>query len=415
MRLEHNRDLSPTGDNTSLADRSHHLGRMMRVVIKETTRTDLTTRLKAACRTRKPAQPISNSLRLQAALDASHPGTRCVQHIVLTGHGHNQISAAIPPLHVRARGASINLHIRNHYVRLTQATISAAISHDPQTLSSSRGGQAHSPLVLRARHQQPTGHHTPGELHKNLFKLLARTIAIQMIGLHVRHDLNGRRIVQERPIRLIGLGDENVTRPQVRARTQLRQHTTHSNRRIQPALRQRDRQHTRRRGLAVSTCHPHETHTRRSQRQRLRAVNNTLSTLASHRQLRITLTNRRGHHDDRRRIHVRGVMPDKHPHADRTQMFEHTRILSVRPLDERPARRQQLRDNTHPRATNTDQMETIVQRWLTHGRPPSPVPGPDPPAREPRPHAPATARQPPYPPNASNPATGRRCGARNQR
>ena len=240
-------------------------------------------------------------------------------------------------------------------------------------------------------------------------------VAIQVVGLDVGDNLNRRRIVQERSIRLVGLGHEDVARAQVRARAQLRKHTANGHRRIQTARSKRNRQHARRRRLTVRAGHTHETHPGRGKRQGLRAVDHPLAALTRDRQFRVTLADRRGHHDDGSRVHVGGIMTDVDSHAHRTQMLQHGRILAVRPLDNRPARAQQLRDDAHASATDTNQMETIVQRRLTHGRPPSPAPAPDRPAREQHPRAPATATQPPCPPDGSTPATGTRCGARTRR
>ena len=94
-------------------------------------------------------------------------------------------------------------------------------------------------------------------------------VAIQMIGFDVRHDLDRRRIVQERTIRLVGLGDEHIPAAQVRTGTQLRQNTPHGHGRIQPARRQPDCQHAGRRRLSVRTGDADETHTRSRQRESL--------------------------------------------------------------------------------------------------------------------------------------------------
>ena len=321
----------------------------------------------------------------------------------------------LPPCQARRCPTGLHLHIGNLDIHLAQRALRAPVGHDPQTLRARRGGQAHSALILPARHQQPTGHQAPGKLDENMFELLARMVAIQMIGLHVRHDLNSRGIVQERAIRLVGLGDEDVSAAQVRARAQLGQHAAHGHRRVQPARRQRDRQHARGRGLTVRPGHAHETHTRRRQSQRLGAVNHQLTARPCDRQLRVVLADRRRHHNYRCRVHMRGLVTNKDTHPDGAQVLEHGGILAVRSLHGRATRGQQLRDDAHAGTTDANQMETILKRRLTHGRPPSPVPKPDQPARGPLPHAPATATQPPYPPDASTPATGTRCGARTRR
>ena len=130
---------------------------------------------------------------------------------------------------------SLNAHVRNHGIGISQRAIRTPVGHDAQPLSAGRIREATRTLVLGARYQQAPGNHPACELNENLLEFLARMVAIQVIGFNVRHDLDRRRIVQERAIRLIGLGDENIATAQVRAGTQLRQNTPHSHGRIQPA------------------------------------------------------------------------------------------------------------------------------------------------------------------------------------
>ena len=85
-------------------------------------------------------------------------------------------------------------------------------------------------------------------------------VPIQVIGLDVGDDLDRRGVVQERAVRLVGLGNEHVPATQVRAGAQLGQHTTDGHRRVQPAGRQADREHARRRRLPVRAGDADETH-----------------------------------------------------------------------------------------------------------------------------------------------------------
>ena len=71
---------------------------------------------------------------------------------------------------------------------------------------------------------------------------------------------------------------------------------------------------------------------------------------------------------------MRGLVPDKRAHANGAQMFKNRGFLAVRALHGRTARCQQLGNNAHASTADTDQMKTILQRRLTHGRPPSPAP-----------------------------------------
>ena len=224
---------------------------------------------------------------------------------------------------------SLNAHVRNHDIGISQRAIRTPVGHDAQPLGEGRVREATRTLILGARYQQAPGDHTARELNEDLLELLARMIAIQVIGFNVRHDLDRRRIVQERAIRLVGLSDENIAATQVRAGPQLRQNATHRYGRIQPTGRQSDRQHAGRRRLPVRSGHADETHTGSRQRESLRTVNHQLTALTSNRQLGVVLTDSSRHDDHRRRIHVRSIVPDEDTHTHRAQVVENRRILAV--------------------------------------------------------------------------------------
>ena len=113
--------------------------------------------------------------------------------------------------------------------------ISATVGDDPKPLGARRFRQTNGSLVLRARHQQAAGDHPACKLNENLLKFFAGVVPIQVIGLDVGDDLDRRGVVQERAVRLVGLGDEHVPATEVRAGAQLGQHAAHGHRRVQPA------------------------------------------------------------------------------------------------------------------------------------------------------------------------------------
>ena len=78
----------------------------------------------------------------------------------------------------------------------------------------SRVGEAHSALVLAAADEQATGAQTIREVHEDRFECLARPIAVKVVRLDIRDDLNRRRVVEEGAVGFVGLGDEDVARAQ---------------------------------------------------------------------------------------------------------------------------------------------------------------------------------------------------------
>ena len=211
---------------------------------------------------------------------------------MFTGHAQRQRRAALPPRQGRAGPVGLDSHIGNHNIGCLERALRTPIRHDAQSFTAGGVRQTHSALILRTRHQKATGNQTTSELDEDLFELLARVVAIQVIGLHIRDDFDRRRVIQERPIGLVGLGNEHVAGTQVSTRSQLRQHAAHGDGRIQAARRQRDRQHAGRRRLSVRASNAHKAHARRRQRERLRTVDHQLAALARNRQLRVVFADR---------------------------------------------------------------------------------------------------------------------------
>ena len=90
MRLEDHTHLALAGDDVRLANRGLHLSRVMRVVIKETARTNLAAGLETTGRTRELAQAVGNGLGLQPTLDTCHPRGRRIEHIMFAGDTQRQ-------------------------------------------------------------------------------------------------------------------------------------------------------------------------------------------------------------------------------------------------------------------------------------------------------------------------------------
>ena len=72
-----------------------------------------------------------------------------------------------------------------------------------------------------------------------------------MIGLHVGHDRDVGRVLQQRSVAFVGLGDEHLTTAVVGVGAGLAEITAHREGGIETAVLQGDDEHRRRRGLAV--------------------------------------------------------------------------------------------------------------------------------------------------------------------
>jgi hypothetical protein len=79
------------------------------------------------------------------------------------------------------------------------------------------------------------------------------TVRVEVVGVDVGHDRRVRAVVQERPVALVGLGDEVLAGAVVRARADLGEFPADHKGRIAAAVLQHRGEHGGRRGLAVRT------------------------------------------------------------------------------------------------------------------------------------------------------------------
>ena len=112
------------------------------------------------------------------------------------------------------------------------------VGHGINTASFRVTSKASAPRVLTAAHKCSAVTKTPNEVNENLFKGLATSIAVQVIGLDIGNDFDPRRVVQERAVGFIGLGNENISTAQVSSRTKFRDDRPNRNRRISARLTQ---------------------------------------------------------------------------------------------------------------------------------------------------------------------------------
>ncbi len=159
MRLEHDGDLTLSGDDVRLADRGLDLCRVMGVVIEQATRTNLAARLEATGRARELAQAVGNRLGFEPTLNTGHPRGSRIEHIVFAGHSQRQRRAALPPRQGRAGPVSLDAYVGNHNIGCRSERSARPYVTTRSPSAAGRVRQTTRTLILRARHQ--TGHREP--------------------------------------------------------------------------------------------------------------------------------------------------------------------------------------------------------------------------------------------------------------
>ena len=103
-----------------------------------------------------------------------------------------------------------------------------------------------------------------GEADERLLDVLDVRVVVEVLGVDVGQDGDEGGEVEERPVALVGLGDEEIAGPEAGVGPEGVQPAADDDRRIEPGLVEEDGDHRRRRRLAVRAghgdahLHPHE-------------------------------------------------------------------------------------------------------------------------------------------------------------
>ncbi len=112
-------------------------------------------------------------------------------------------------------------------------------------------GQSRGACVIGANHQSATGFEPLDEAVEHRAVRFGAVEEIQVIGLDVGHHRNVGCVLQQRPVALVGLGDETVPAAVVSIGARLAEIAAHRERRVKTAVLQRDDEHRRGGGFAV--------------------------------------------------------------------------------------------------------------------------------------------------------------------
>ena len=74
--------------------------------------------------------------------------------------------------------------------------------------------------MIHAEDSEPVEGDPVGELHEGFLHVRVRAVVIEVLGVDVRDDGDGRREAEERAVALVGLGHEQIARAQARVRSE---------------------------------------------------------------------------------------------------------------------------------------------------------------------------------------------------
>ena len=235
--------------------------------------------------------------------------------------------------------------------------------------ASARSPSAAEPGSSAQTTRQPPGSMRRGERVEDGDVGRGRAVVVEVVGLDVGDDRDGRRVGEERAVALVGLGDEDVAVAVVGARAGGQQVPADHERRVGAAGLQRDDQHRRRRGLARAARDAGGAVVGHELGQHRRAVQHGNASGGGLEQLgvvRVGLVHGLGG-DERRgaageQVEVGRVVPDGDLRPERPQGQQRAGVLGVGPGHHRAPGQQDARDPAHRRAARADEVHPRQQR-----------------------------------------------------
>ena len=214
-------------------------------------------------------------------------------------------------------------------------TGSTAVAQDPHTASGTSVRQRRRAGVVGARHQHPAGPQSFDEGVEYRRIGLGATEEIEMIGLHIGHDRDIGRVLQQRTVAFVGLGDEHLTTAVMSVGAGLTQVAAYREGGIKAAVLQGDDEHRGGRRLAVGAADHQRAVTRHELCQHDRSQEHRDPAAAGLHQFRVGLGDGGMGGDNRRRtagqeVEVCLVMADADLGTAGPQCDDATRLFGVR-------------------------------------------------------------------------------------
>ncbi|BAI65179.1 transposase and inactivated derivative [Rothia mucilaginosa DY-18] len=365
MRLENHVQVVAISHGTAGLQSTEHLGRVVRIVIKDLHARNLTTEGEAAVSAHKLSQRASNIGSLVTRDQRRCKSSRSVQLVMNTGHLQRKILLTLithtvalkRPRQVRRRGRTSAGDLTNAQVCIRRFTV----SHHGHTRRTRTSRQ-----ISRARIIS-TGHHNTvrcQRTHKTVERLkdtLIRLIEIQVVRLNIRHHSNSRAVTHKRAVRLISLSHKNRPRTlstQVSVHAATSNYSTHRERRLRTQLIKHHRNHGAGRALTVSTGNSNHLRLTHHSGKRLRTMQHTQTLRTSGNKLRIILTNRSRNHHGINVHNVLSLLRNTHTSTRSTQRLNSSRLRTIRTTHRHTSLQHQSGNSAHTRATNTDEVHT---------------------------------------------------------
>ena len=210
--------------------------------------------------------------------------------------------------------------------------------------------------IVGTRHDAAVKRHLVGEIDEGLLQVVEAAVVLQMFVVDVRNHRYRRKQFQKRSVAFVRFRHHQLAASEPRVAAKRPQPAANDGRRIQPRPLEHQRNHRRRRGLAVragdgdAEPEPHQL------REHFRPRDDRNLPPRGLPDLRVGRPHRGGYHDHLRVSDVRRLVRVGDADADRLQPIGDRRPLLVRPADDVAQIGEQLGDAAHADAANPDKV-----------------------------------------------------------
>ncbi|CAB4902660.1 unannotated protein [freshwater metagenome] len=388
MRLEHHHDPPPLARKCLTRDQrlrsgqhGPHLGGVMGVVVEHSDSVLASGELEPPVHSPESGQPGQQLLDPRAHLAGSHERRQGVEGGVPSRYSQPNRAGRVLTGDLQLRdapdvlglpGQQANGHLDGSGVDVGRPV--AEHRHSGEILLDHAAGQSCRTRIVHACNQHTARVQQRGEIVEHLHVGLGRTEEIEMIGLDVRHDDHVRRVLQQRTVTLVRLGDEDVATAVMRVGSGLVELTADGERRVEPTVLQCDDQHRCGRRLAVRARHQQGAVPLHQRREDGGPQHHRNPAIASLDEFGVGLGyGRVGRHDHGGAAvdHVQRacIVPDSHQRTAGSQRQHPARFLGIRSGHLTTARQQNACDPGHPGTADSHHVHPFeLCRQLRHRR-----------------------------------------------
>ena len=367
VRLMHRDDPSRAHDAASGLESGLDLGRVMRVIVVDAHAANDAVKFEPTLGAAKRGDCVERRLRIEPEPDENRESSGRVEGVVATGDSLGERSNPLPryssenstpaPVATEWRLTSARgIHSKSHNVVVSECFRDA---HRAGIVARDDDGFA---CLVR-------------ELDERGIERIVRSVVVEVVGIDIRDECDGRVVEQKRAVGLVGLDDEKVVASERRTQSERLDDAAVDETWVGPEREQRSDDHAGRRRLAVRAGDCDEALGTDEPREGLRSVQHRDAPL-DRREILGVVGPQRSREDERIGVcepRICRVVADRY---SRAKLAKVARVVVLRPVGARhgvSSREEQSRDAAHAGPADSHEVnrpEVVGQRqgqvWLDH-------------------------------------------------